>query len=377
MFDFSKFNMDKLVHTFIQNLGLKIESHACKKFNKITFVTNIDNLYKIKQFYPAEKIKEINMQQDMDLTVENNIKYFMEKHTSFFDKFTYLNNTQMLTSHLRSINTKILQKIRIKRKHNESMKRGEIETYNKILTCKRIRTNLANKLNGSKYNSLFSIGGKQKYINFYNCEKHKFKKVTAFEDSEPFCDDKIMSNDCRYGNILKMNNDRQENFINTVINMANKEIEMSERFLQLYINDVDHIKKNIQVTLHIGKNSKYKRDKRGELEYNQLLCHHAILCLIEPSKKGAVLIENNLSIIIQKYLSQGYKYHFDFQRSSKDHYTAVLILSQWAKVLVKHINTTMMHTICGILRCDVEEILVLYNPRRKLFETLLDNKEDL
>lgn len=66
-----------------------------------------------------------------------------------------------------------------------------------------------------------------------------------------------------------------------------------------------------------------------------------------------------------------------FFRSSKHCYTAVLILSQWAKVLVKHINTTMMHTICGILRCDVEEILVLYNPKRKWFETLLDDKEDL
>lgn len=52
-------------------------------------------------------------------------------------------------------------------------------------------------------------------------------------------------------------------------------------------------------------------------------------------------------------------------RSSKNYYTAVLILSQSAKVLVKHINTTMMHTICGILGCDVQEILVLYNPREK------------
>lgn len=254
MFEFSKFNMDKFVHTFIQNLGLRIETHACKKFNKITFVTSIDNFYKIKQFYSAEKVKEINIQQDMDFTVENNIKYFMEKHASFFDKLTYLNNTQISTSHLKSINTKILQRIKIKKKHNESMKRGEIETYNKVLTShKKLRANLANKSSSSKYNSLSSIGGKQKYINSYNYERHKFKKTTAFENFETLCHDKIMPNDYKSGNISEINNNRQENFINAMINMANKEIEMTEKFLQLYINDVDHIKRNVQVTLHIGK----------------------------------------------------------------------------------------------------------------------------
>ena len=48
-------------------------------------------------------------------------------------------------------------------------------------------------------------------------------------------------------------------------------------------------------------------------------------------------------------------------------------MSQSAKVLVKHINTTMMHTICGILGCDVQEILVLYNPREKWFYILFLN----
>ncbi|KAG6796168.1 hypothetical protein HZU73_08293 [Apis mellifera caucasica] len=140
---------------------------------------------------------------------------------------------------------------------------------------------------------------------------------------------------------------------------------MTEKLLLLYIKDVEYIKRNVQITLHITKNSKFNYDTKDRIEYNQLLCHHAILCLIEPSKKGAVLIEDNLPVIIKKYLMHGYKYHFDFQRNSKNYYTAVLILSQSAKVLVKHINTTMMHTICGILGCDVQEILVLYNPREK------------
>ena len=53
-------------------------------------------------------------------------------------------------------------------------------------------------------------------------------------------------------------------------------------------------------------------------------------------------------------------------RDSQDYYTALLILSPWAKVFVKHIDTTMMRTICGILGCDVQKILVLYSPEENL-----------
>lgn len=45
-----------------------------------------------------------------------------------------------------------------------------------------------------------------------------------------------------------------------------------------------------------------------------MLCEHAILCLINPSEKAFVYIENNLPIMIQKHLLQGYVHHFDFER---------------------------------------------------------------
>lgn len=134
-------------------------------------------------------------------------------------------------------------------------------------------------------------------------------------------------------------------------------------------------------------------DTRDKMKFNQILCRHAILCLIEPSEKAFVMLEDNLSLVIQKYLSQGYKYHFEFQRyfitkesntyihvwisnvsfngsnalfrDLQNYYTALLILSQWAKHLLKHIDTTMMHTIRGILGCDAQNILVLYNPEEK------------
>lgn len=333
-------------------------------------MTNIDKSYTLKQLYPAEEIKEVNKQQDLDFSTEKNIKHFMEKHANLFDKLTYLNNTQILNSHLKNINSKILQKIKTKRKYNGIIKKGELKTHNKIIICnKKLKINLTNKLNGSKYNLPSSITWKQKYINSHNCKKNKFKKMPIFENSKLFCYN-TSTHDYQKSNDTSIDNDKQKTFLkhnltNVMINFTKKEIEMTEKLLLLYIKDIEYIKKNIQITLHITKNSKFNYDTKDRIEYNQLLCHHAILCLIEPSKKGAVLIEDNLPVIIKKYLMHGYKYHFDFQRSSKSYYTAVLILSQSAKVLVKHINTTMMHTICGILGCDVQEILVLYNPREK------------
>lgn len=47
---------------------------------------------------------------------------------------------------------------------------------------------------------------------------------------------------------------------------------------------------------------------------NLMLCEHAILCLIDPSKRAFVYIEDNLPIMIEKHLLQGYVHHFDFQR---------------------------------------------------------------
>ena len=53
-------------------------------------------------------------------------------------------------------------------------------------------------------------------------------------------------------------------------------------------------------------------------------------------------------------------------RDSQGRYTALLILSPWARVFVKHIDTTMMRTIGGVLGCDVENILVLHSPEENL-----------
>ncbi|XP_017890663.1 uncharacterized protein LOC108631331 [Ceratina calcarata] len=359
MFENSNFNMDKFVHKFIQNLSLTTESRVYRKFSKITFSRLVDKPHRIKQLllHSTEKMKEISMPQNLDLSNEKHIEYFMEKYTGLCDKFTYLNNSRILDSHLRNINMKILQKIKIKKRHNEGVKKGEFKTSNR-----KLRINVSSKLSNLKKNLSSSVVYREKCNNVHNCEEDAPRTSPKLVSHTP------TFNNFKHGNILEINTEEKSvkhDLVNDIINVAKLEIEMTEKFLSFCIRDKEFIKKNVQVTLHIEKNLKRDPNAREQVEYNQVLCHHAILCLIEPSKKGVVLMEDDLSVVVQKYLSHGYKYHFEFQRNTRDCYTALLILSRWAKVLVRHTNTTLMHTICGILGCDAQNILVMYNPEGK------------
>lgn len=252
MFEISKFNVDKFIHTFMENLGLRIE--ACKKFNKITFATSIDKSCIMKQLYSMEEMKEINVQQYSDFSIEKNIEYFIEKHAKLFDKFTYLNNAQILTSHLKNINAKILQRIRIKRKHDGTIRKAELKVWNKII---KLKTNLANKLNGPKSNSLSSLRCKQKYVNSCNYKRNKFKKAAVLGNLNLLCDN-TASNDYKKNSTVGIDNDKQTSFLrcslsNIIINTTNKQLEMTEKFLWLHIKDMEYIKRNIEITLHVAK----------------------------------------------------------------------------------------------------------------------------
>lgn len=258
MFDILKvsaFNVDKFAHKFIQNLGLRIEPCAYKKFSKITFLTQLDRSDRIKQLllYSAEKMKEINMQTNFDLSDERSIEYFMEKYANAFDKLTYFNNTCILTSNLRNINTKILQKGRIRRKSDEGIKGGEIRSHkmNKnIISNKRMGRNLRNKLIGQKVDLSSATGYREKYMKFYSYKRSKLKRAAADGNSEMH--DRDETRTC----VGKQDNDKQ-NLATNMICIAKKEVEMAEKFIKLYIKDVEYLKKGIQVELHIKKVPKF------------------------------------------------------------------------------------------------------------------------
>ncbi|XP_076640546.1 uncharacterized protein LOC143352141 isoform X1 [Colletes latitarsis] len=369
MFEVPTFNVDKFVHTLIQNLGLRIQSPVYKNFNKITFNKYVDRACRINQqlFYTIERIRDINIKQNLDFSNEKDIQYYIEKHTRLFDKFASLSNTWISKSHLKNLNVRILQKVKARRTNFENTKKVEAKILNKKIFCKKkAQNNLSNKLDELKKNLLSPTLCSETSINLHNYKRSKCRKAPISKNPNIVCHDK----NCK-DNISKIKNNNQKvsvrhNLSNNLINVAKTKTEMAEGFLYLHTKDIESIKRKVHVTLYITKNESYDHDIKDQIQYNQLLCQHAILCLIEPSKKAFVLFEDDLSIIIQKYLSQGYKYHFEFQRNSQEYCTALLILSQWAKVLVKHLNTTMMLTISGILGCDVQEVLVLDSPEEKL-----------
>ncbi|KZC08701.1 hypothetical protein WN55_10723 [Dufourea novaeangliae] len=359
MFEVSTLNVDKFVHTFIQNL--RIESSTWRNHNKITFIKYVDRACRIKQqlLYTAEKIRDIP--QNLDFSNEKSVQYFIEKHTTLFDKLTSLSNTQILSSYLKNINTKILQKVRIRRKNIENIRKMETKILNK-----KVRTNLRNKLSGLKKNLSPALCG-EKPINSQTYQSSKYRKSPVLENSNTFDHVTIELSNYKSVNIIRAEYDNQKDFFKyslseNLAQVARKEVEMAEEFLCFHAKDIEYIERKVHVTLYIAKTENCGGNMQNQMKYNQLLCHHAILCLIEPSEKAFVLVENDLLDVIKKYLLQGYKYHFEFQRNPQNSFAALLVLSQWAKVLVKHLNTTMMNTICGILRCDVHEVLVLHGP---------------
>lgn len=300
MFEISIFNVDKFIHTLIQNLRLKIKSPIYNNFKKIAFVTYIDRTCKIKQQLPCfvDISNEINIQRNWDFSNEKDIQYFIEKHTSFFDKLISLRNTGTLTFPLKNINLKILQQVRKRKKDNENTKKLEIKI--------------------KKKRSLSFISDKDKCLKFYKYKKNKFGKAAICENSKTLNQDIITFNNPIDVNIFETKN--QQDFVNynlsdDMISVTEKQIKIAQKFLFLHIKNKDYIKRNIQITLYISKKT-ICANMKNQMNYNKILCHHAILCLIEPSKKAVVLFEDDLSVVIRRYLLYGYKYNFEFQRYS-------------------------------------------------------------
>lgn len=254
------FDVDKFVHAFVQSLGLRIKSPACKNFSKINFITYIDNAHRIEQqlLHTLDKVRDINMQQNLDFSNQENIRYFIEKHASLFDKFNSLSNTRILTSHLKNINTKILQKVRARRKSIESIKKMEPKVSSKNPTRKRnLRTNLGNKLNESK-KSLSSTTYREKHTTLHNYKKCKCKKASTLEACKLSCHDVRTLNSCGDLDVLNAKDcdgkaSGEPNLPSNITSIVDKEIEISKKILRLCTERIKCIKRNVEITLHIAK----------------------------------------------------------------------------------------------------------------------------
>ncbi|RLU23075.1 hypothetical protein DMN91_005353 [Ooceraea biroi] len=370
MVELSVLNLEKWVHSFVQNLSFHVSPICNKKMDKINFTCYVDADYHMNFELIAERyyklLKDIAKKNALDVTDTQSVCCFIEKQTMFLDKYVYSENTLLLMYHHNHINKKIVQSIR------------EI----KINKNARERKAIVFKIESSKL--------KRETVDDYShmCNTKSTRTVISDQKSE----DPLLT---KSRNICS----KKLDVAKSITAYIRQKTVVNERYLQLYINDVEFMK-NVHITLYIASKviktvinniwlllfphpktafsllsninyntldevqyhsniPHFKRNKkRLDYQHTLMLCEHAILCLIEPSEKASVYIENNLSGVIQNYLLQEYVYHFDVTSNTKN-YSALLILSEWAKSLVKHPNTIMLRTISAILRCNIRDILVL------------------
>nr|KAF7413025.1 hypothetical protein H0235_012876 [Vespula pensylvanica] len=289
-------------------------------------------------------------QNNLDFSNPYDIEHFIEKHTNILDKSVYSKSIPVLASHLKNINTKIIQKI------------------NKI----KIQSNIME----SKYKLSNSYKKNSRIKKYQGTLDSKFSKYTLKNTTSKQYDNSLT-------NCLQQNNKKKYNAIacnltDNIIEYVEYENELNKKLLELYTKDEDFIKKYIHISLYIATEKiDCSNFENTDKKYQQiiLLCKQAILCLVEPSEKAYVLCTNNLSAIIQKHLSQGCRYHFESSSDSTEYYNALLVVSHWAKLLVKHQNITMIHMICAILGCEINKILILSYPEDMVNEEAVENNK--
>ncbi|XP_014612193.1 PREDICTED: uncharacterized protein LOC106791214 [Polistes canadensis] len=275
------FNLDKLVHSLMQSLGYG-------RSDRKHFLTYMDNTYKIpnKKLNICEKMKDV-YQSNLDFSNPYDIQHFIENHTNILDKSVYSKNIPVLASHLKNINTTIIQTI-----NKIKVQRNVMEGKHKLLNSYKKNSRV------KKYQGI--LDGK------YN--KYTLKNTTLKKNNS------LMN--CPQQNKKKHNNIAC-NLTNNIMQYMEYESELNTKLLELYTKDEEFIKKYIHISLYIATEkidcSNFEKIDR-KYQQKVLLCKQAILCLIEPSEKAYVLCTNNLSGIIQKHLSQGCRYYIESSR---------------------------------------------------------------
>ncbi|XP_015601243.1 uncharacterized protein LOC107270600 isoform X1 [Cephus cinctus] len=402
MFNSSSDNVDNLVHRFVQNLGVKIEPVGCNKAERIKYIKYVDKARKMKRelLRISEKTHDMLTQGSLDFSDVHSIQSFMEKRTNLFDKF-YMKSTPLLAPHLRNINKKITQSVtNVKSENERKLRRRESIkvpkcTNNKESTSRKCKTEIADSTRdrSSAFGKSFSCSALKKgdYSNRANslkCQSEvktisKTSKIPVIKSKGTYssCDalpdkenKRIPDKDYVDQNTKSTNlwwiHKKKENIDSCnlkagIVRYTQRQTELNRRYLELQIKDTDFINQHVRITLHIAiKKVDTRNFQMTDSRYHKvlMLCKEAILSLIEPSNKAFVVYEDNLPALIKNHLTRGYRYHFTTSSASEDYYSALLILSHWAEILVRHPNTTLMRTISYALGCSLQRILVLSCP---------------
>lgn len=222
MVELSVLDVEKLIHLFVENLTFQVSSNCNKKLDKINFISCKDIAYQtnLKLLKIGEKSKDIAMNSTLDIADVQSVRHFIETQTKFLDKFVYPNNIPILTCHLHHINKKIVQKINEANKNMEERK--------------------------TKYN-------KNKFS-----QKQKLKRAIT-ENNQQIYDANVteillvpeqIHQDLLF---VKTTNAclKEGNFTESIAEHTWQETVLSEKYLQLYIDNLEFMKK-AHVTLYVA-----------------------------------------------------------------------------------------------------------------------------
>jgi len=211
-------NLEKWIHSFVQNLTFQVSPIYSKKMNKINFTCHVDANYHMNSELTTKMLKDI-AKKILDITDVQIVYHFIERQTNFLNKCIYSESIFLSMYHHNHINKKIMQSIR-DIKINKSMRKWQTIFY---------------KTKSSKL--------KLETLNDYN---QIYSKKTA----------KIMSNE-KSGDLLVRKpkiisyHSKKFSVTKSIVAYINQETILNERYLQLYVNDVEFIK-NMHIILYIA-----------------------------------------------------------------------------------------------------------------------------
>lgn len=192
------------------------------------------------------------------------------------------------------------------------------------------------------------------------------KKFIKYFTNNSSMDDKIINQfSLNYGEIIKKDNNlltccRSKQPINKIKKLPNiveslqKENKLNDMYLKFNAKNIEFFTDNICVDLFISDEFIPSCRKKQ----THLLCQHAMISLINPSKKSHVYYHNDIANLIMKYIKNNAKFYLINSNLSHD-IIALLVINKWTKFLIKHKNTTFINTLSYILQCNQEKISIL------------------
>lgn len=210
-------NLEKWIHSFVQNLTFQVSPISIKRMNKISF-TYYDG-YRMNFELLVEVLKDIVKKNTLDVTDMQSVCRFIEKQTKFLDKCVYPESTFLSIYYHNHINKKTVQSIR-------DIKMSKDAREEKAVKCKGRALKLKREAAIKECDQICNVGS--------------IKRVMLDEKSK----DSLVT---KSKNISL----KELGVRNGITACVRQEAALNERYFQLHINHAEFMK-SVHITLYIA-----------------------------------------------------------------------------------------------------------------------------